>query len=150
MHRKTHDIAGVTYSILGNCSIIVSGRIAAKLAPLVPVALDAAKGSVDQLDSGDETKMTLAIVKIIAKLDTELIYDAAFQIIAHCKCFAAAKSGEIQLSDASGNVNNAMIDKHFSDYPANLFPFLVWVLKEELGGFFDFGVGKSYLSSTEE
>lgn len=139
MHRKTHEIAGVTYSILGNCSIIISGRIAAKLAKQILPALTGASEHLTALQSStDQSGQLMTMGKMIATLDTELVYDAAFELVANCKCFAN-DGNEVQLSDASGQVNDTMTTKHFNDYPANLFPFLIWVLQQQCGGFFDLG-----------
>ena len=147
MHRKTHDIAGVTYSILGNCSIIVSGRIAAKLAKQILPALTGASEHLAALQtSTNQSEQLAAMGAMIATLDTELVYDAAFELVAHCKCFANDNI-EIQLSDGGGKTNDAMLSKHFNDHPANLFPFLIWILQQECGGFFD--LGKLSRSNTE-
>ena len=138
-YRQTHTIAGVNYAILGNCSVLTSGRIAAKLAKEVMPALQAAA-----LPEGNNQDPLEMLSGMLGSLDTQMVFDCAIELLVHSKVFA----DDVQISAAEGGKTpRAEFDSHFLKYPQNLFPFLIWIVMQTCGGFFE--LGKLSQSSTD-
>ena len=130
-YRQTHTIAGVNYAILGNCSVLTSGRIAAKLAKEVMPALQAAATP----ESGNQDPLEM-LSGMLGSLDTQMVFDCAIELLVHSKVFA----DDVQISAAEGGkAPRAEFDSHFLKHPQNLFPFLIWIVMQTCGGFFELG-----------
>lgn len=135
-YRQTHNIAGVNYAILGNCSVLTSGRIAAKLAKEVMPALQAAVLPEGGNEKSYEEQIFAVIGDLLSSVDTDLVYNCAIELLVHSKVFA----DDVQISAAEGGkAPRAEFDSHFLKHPQNLFPFLIWIVMQTCGGFFELG-----------
>ena len=135
-YRQTHNIAGVNYVILGNCSVLTSGRIAARLAKEVMPALQAAALPEGSDDKSYEEQIFAVIGDLLSGVDTDLVYNCAIELFLHSKVFA----DDVQISSAEGGKKpKAEFDSHFLRHPQNLFPFLLWIIMQTCGGFFELG-----------
>ena len=119
----THTIAGREYQ-LTKLPIVQAGRIAAKIGKSLLPAIASAQG----IDLKDTENVTKAIAKAIDNIDAEAFYDDAMMCIQQ-GCFTCG----YDIKECH------YFEKHFMEYPQDLFPVLIWALKENVGGFFDLG-----------
>jgi len=134
---KKHTIASTTYIILENPPILKSGRVAARLATQLGGLLTSINTS-ELSEISDNNKAIPMLVSALNSVDTDMIYDSAIELLDMSKVY---KDG----SDM--RIESDVLDVHFNDQPENLFPFLVWLIKEVCGGYF-LGLGKSFPSKT--
>jgi hypothetical protein len=119
----THTIAGRAYR-LSKLPIIQSGRIAAKIGKSILPAIASAQG----IDLKDTVSLTKAISVAIQDIDAELFFDDAMLCVKN-----GCNVNEYDIAE------HHYFEKHFANHPQDLFPVLIWALKENIGGFFDLG-----------
>jgi hypothetical protein len=126
---SSHTIAGRRYE-LTKLPIITSGRIAARVgSKLVPAITSISIPDIQSCKDGDIDSIKKALGSlsgVLDKIDPELIFDDAMECIRN-----GCTVDGIPISQHHD------FEKHFSECPQDLFPALIWALKENIGGFFD-------------
>ena len=105
-------------------------RLQIDLAKMLGVSLDKLPAVMAEMSSGGDTAILAAIGDVLAQLDP----DRAMSLL-------ATIAGMAEVAAPSGLYDRVDLDAHFSASPAEIYPFIGWVLKEVLGGFFGGKVG---------